>query len=97
MRVKSVGIVSSAKISGALYALMGLIFGAIFALMSLFSQGMWASEANGSVFLGLIFGVGAIVFLPIFYGAMGVVAGAVGAALYNWVAGMIGGLELELE
>ena len=94
MRIKSVGIGSSAKISGALYALMGLIFGAIFALTSLFSQGLWANE---SPFLGMMFGVGAIVFLPIFYGTMGLVAGAIGAALYNWVAGMIGGLELELE
>ncbi len=93
MRIKSVGIGSSAKISGALYALMGLIFGGIFALTSLFSQGLW----DESPFLGMMFGVGAIVFLPVFYGTMGLVAGAIGAALYNWVAGMIGGLELELE
>ena len=94
MRIKSVGIGSSAKISGAMYALMGLILGAVFALMSLVSQGMWASE---SPLLGMMFGVGAIVFLPVFYGTIGLVAGAIGAALYNWVAGMIGGLELELE
>ena len=31
------------------------------------------------------------------YGLMGVVGGAIGAALYNLVAGWVGGIEVELE
>jgi len=45
----------------------------------------------------MMFGVGAIVFLPIFYGVIGAVGGAICAALYNVFAGMIGGVELNLE
>jgi len=45
----------------------------------------------------MMFGVGAIIFLPIFYGVLGLVAGAIGAALYNLFAGMLGGIELETE
>jgi hypothetical protein len=31
------------------------------------------------------------------YGVMGLVGGAVGAALYNLVAGWIGGIEVEIS
>jgi hypothetical protein len=47
--------------------------------------------------MGLLFGVGAIVLLPIFYGLLGFVCALVGAALYNVVAKLTGGIELELE
>ena len=41
-------------------------------------------------------GLGAIVFFPLIYGFMGLVVGAVMAALYNLVAKRVGGLNLEL-
>jgi hypothetical protein len=42
-------------------------------------------------------GVGAVVALPVFYGCMGFIAGAVGALFYNLFAGMVGGVELRTE
>ena len=46
----------------------------------------------------MLFGGGAfLIALPILYGVIGVVAGALIAWLYNVVAGFTGGLELELE
>ena len=45
----------------------------------------------------MMFGVGAIIFLPLFYGVMGVVLGAISAGLYNLIAGMLGGIEVETE
>ncbi len=47
--------------------------------------------------LGLLFGVGAVVVMPIVYGLLGFVSALVGAALYNLVARVTGGIELELE
>jgi len=44
-----------------------------------------------------MFGVGALVFMPVFYGVLGFVAGAVGAVIYNMFAGLVGGIELDLE
>jgi hypothetical protein len=44
-----------------------------------------------------MFGAGAIILLPLFYGMLGMVMGAIGAALYNLFAGMFGGIELETE
>jgi hypothetical protein len=44
-----------------------------------------------------VFGVGAIVFLPLIYGVLGAVMALVIAALYNFLAGWLGGVELTLE
>jgi hypothetical protein len=41
--------------------------------------------------------VGAIIVLPIFYGVLGFIAFAIGAVLYNVLAGMVGGLRVEVE
>jgi hypothetical protein len=42
-------------------------------------------------------GVGAIVFLPILYGGCGFVFTLLGAWLYNAVAGLVGGVEMDLQ
>ena len=41
--------------------------------------------------------LGAIVVLPIFYGILGAVLTAISAVLYNIVAGMIGGIQIEVD
>lgn len=35
--------------------------------------------------------------LPIFYGLIGFVFGTIGALVYNIFAGMVGGIEIEVE
>lgn len=98
MVLKRVGVMSCAKISGAMYALIGLIAGVIFALFSLVGAGFAAAAAeDASPLLGMIFGVGAVVILPVFYGAIGFCGGLISAALYNWLAGLVGGIEVELQ
>jgi hypothetical protein len=102
MVLKRVGVLSAAKISGTLYAAMGLIFGLIFALIGMASAGMVAmlQQQQGAAvqsWLGPMFGVGALVFFPILYGVFGFVCGAISAVLYNVFSGLVGGLELELS
>jgi hypothetical protein len=41
-----------------------------------------------------VFGFGAIIFFPIISGA---ICGGIGAAIYNLVAGWIGGLEMDIS
>ena len=96
MVVRKVGVVSVAKILAALYAGMGLLIGGVFALISLVSAG-WMAGQDGPAWLGAVFGVGAVVLLPIFYGLLGLIGGAIMAALYNLFAGMVGGIELDLQ
>lgn len=98
MIVRRIGVLSLAKIMGAMYAGFGLIFGALFALVSLFGAAVGAGLAEGGeAWMGAFFGVGAIVFLPIFYGVLGFVGGIISAAIYNLTAGFVGGLELETQ
>ena len=98
MIIKRVGVLSFAKISGAIYAILGIIIGCLFALFSLMvgAIGSAASGSNASPY-GAFFGVGAIIIFPIMYGIIGFVGGAISCALYNWLAGMIGGVEIDLQ
>lgn len=98
MVLKRVGVLSAGKVSGVLYGLLGLIFGVIFALFSLLGAGIAVTQTGDSaVMFGALFGVGAVIFMPLFYGAMGFIMGVIMAALYNLVAGWVGGVELYLE
>ena len=85
-RIKRFSIGQSAKFLGVLYALFGLIFVPFFLLIDMF-----APEGTGG--FGTLFAVG----MPVMYGAFGLICGAIGAALYNLVAGWVGGIEVDLE
>jgi hypothetical protein len=96
MTIKRIAPLSAGKVFGTLYALMGLIVGAMFSLFA--AMGAMAgpdTEALGP--LAMLFGVGAIVLIPIFYGCMGAIVTIISAWLYNVVAGMVGGLEVDLS
>jgi hypothetical protein len=99
MVIRHIGVWSVARLYGALSGSIGLLFGAIVALVAMAGgmAGVLDSSESGlaSGGLGMMFGVGAVVFLPLCYGVMGVVVGAIGAALYNLFAGMFGGIELD--
>ena len=97
MQLRRIGVGSAARVIGALYAILGLIAGLIIACISLVSAGFISSQdPDVPPWFGSVFGVGAIVILPIVYGIIGVVFGAIVAAIYNGVAGMVGGIEVEL-
>jgi hypothetical protein len=44
-----------------------------------------------------LFSGAAIVVLPVLYGALGFIGGVISAALYNVIASVAGGIELELD
>ncbi len=95
MILKRIGPLSVAKIAAVLYAVMGLFGGIIFALVSLAAGMIRPGESAGP--FASAFGLGAIIWLPILYGCLGFVVALIAAALYNWVAGWVGGITLELE
>ncbi len=98
MVVRRVRILSLGKVLGVLYALLVLIVGALFAIVSLLGAAVGAANSQASdAFVGLLFGVGSVIFMPIFYGILGFVVGLIGALLYNGIARLIGGIEIELE
>lgn len=97
MVIKSVGVLSVGKMYGAIAAAMGLLFGIFIAIFSMAGAGLGLVNEGQNSFMAPMFGVGAAVALPIIYGCMGFVAGAVGAVFYNVFAGMVGGVEIQTE
>jgi hypothetical protein len=96
MIIRRVGVWSVSRMYGAVSAVGGLIAGLMLAGVALFSAGSAAPNQDMPAFLGPIFGIGAVIILPIFYGVLGLLAGAVGGALYNLFAGMVGGIEIDV-
>jgi hypothetical protein len=94
MILKRVGVLSVGKMMGCLYAVLGLIEGAIFSLVSVLGATFGSHEG---LFPGALFGVLAIIFLPLIAGVIGFIGGIIVGALYNVASGMIGGIELEFE
>ena len=80
---------------GMLYALMGLMLGAFISLFSFIGSAFSPKEIPGG--MGILFGVGAIVALPIFYGILGFIMSLIGAVLYNLIASWVGGVELDIQ
>ena len=103
--IKSINLVSAAKILGLMYTALGLIIWLLFACFGLLQfVGLAAFfEGQDLGFLGA--GIGGLVIslivglclFPIMYGVIGAIAGAIGAALYNLIAGWIGGLEVQVS
>jgi len=95
MEIKRIDVFSCARVAAILYALLGLIFGGLFSLFAVAGVALQTGESEDAA-LGMLFGAGAIVIMPIMYGVLGGISVAIGAALYNLVAGMVGGIEVEL-
>jgi len=91
--VKSVGVLSVAKIMGLLYGCLGLIFVPFFLLIGL--VGSLAGQ-DKTPFAGIV-GVVLAILMPFMYGVLGFIAGAIGSLLYNLLAKLVGGFEVELE
>ena len=95
MVIRKVGIWSVARMYGALSAGMGLIFGLLIAVLS--TVGMSLAEGDEPPFIAAAMGVGAVVILPLFYGVAGICGGAIAAAFYNLLAGIVGGVSIEVD
>ncbi|HKZ45086.1 MAG TPA: hypothetical protein VJ343_00075 [archaeon] len=93
--LKSVDMMSYAKISGAIGAIGGFVLGVIVALFAGVGVGLMY-EMPGAGLVGGAVGIAAIIIFPIMYAVIGFVSAAVGALLYNFVASKIGGVKIEL-
>jgi len=99
MRIKRIRIFSAAKALGFLYAIIGLIFGEITALLS--SQFQLNIPHLSDEIMGIplhsALGLASLIVLPLVYGVIGLISGALLATIYNLTAGWFGGLEIEYE
>jgi hypothetical protein len=95
MIIKRVDPASCAKIAGTLYAIIGLIIGAIVSLVAM--AGGFGAEAPQDSGIAAMIGVGSIIMFPIFYGVIAFAAALIGAWLYNILAGMVGGIRIDVQ
>ena len=103
MTIKRFGVWSVAKMYGLLLFIVGLIIGVIYGLfIMIFGAAMSAFAPNSSdatvggvssVVVGLLVMIG----VPLMYGIMGIISGAIGALIYNAASGIVGGVKFELE
>ncbi len=102
LRIKKLGILSVAKIHGAMGFIIGLIIGVIYGLAIIAISLIGATAGRGSEALamgggGVVVGIIAIIGFPIFYGVFGFIGGIIGALIYNVFSGIVGGIEIEVE
>ena len=97
--VKRVGPGSAFKVGLVLYALLGLALGVCMALVSMVAGTLapLGQTVPGARLFGFGMGFGAIILFPVLYGLFGGVFAAIGAALYNVVAGWVGGIEVDIN
>ena len=102
LRIRKLGILSVAKIQAVMMFVIGLLIGILYGLIviiySLFGAGMVGGDAALAIGGGgVVLGIGLMIGIPITYGIVGFIAGAIVALVYNIFAGMVGGIEMEVE
>jgi len=93
VRLRSVDVLSCAKIYGILHMAIGVVVALFLVLIGL----VGLAAAPGQQKFGMI---GVLVFAalsPFLYGLFGFIVGALMTLLYNWVAASVGGIKMELE
>jgi|RhiMethySRZTD1v2_1073278.scaffolds.fasta_scaffold877885_2 hypothetical protein len=95
MVLRSVGVLSVGKISGAIGVFIGLIFGFFFAMLS--AAGVALKQGNGAPIPAMFAGIGVLIIAPLFYGIFMFIMGIIYAAIYNLLAGFVGGIEMDFE
>ena len=97
MVIRRVNPISAAKVGGILGVLLGFVIGAMVSLVMLVAGSTLAGaeDAPGGAIFAMLFGAGAVVALPIFYGCIMFIGALVQAALYNLAAKWTGGIEVD--
>jgi hypothetical protein len=101
LRIRKLGVLSIAKIYAVMMLVMSLLISIPYGLFIMFfgvammgtGEKAGFAAGGGSIVFGLLIMIG----LPIFYGIMGFILGAISALVYNIFAGMVGGVEIEVE
>ncbi len=97
MQIKRVGVLSYAKISGVVMTGIALVVAIPLGLIMMIVGAAALSESGAAAGIGIGMGLAYMLILPVMYGVIGFIFGAVGALIYNVAAGFVGGIELELE
>lgn len=102
LRIKKFGILSVAKIYALMMFVIALLISIPYGLFIIVFSLMGASVGSGNEALalgggGVVVGIVVMFAVPIFYAIIGFIGGIIGALVYNIFAGIVGGVEIEVE
>lgn len=104
VRIRRIGVIRTATVAAAMYAVLILFMTLVvflpFALLAGAGAGASTRNVGGALGVGAIGVVGVLIFGLIgafIYAAIGWVTTAVACVVYNFVAGRVGGIEIQLE
>ncbi len=92
VRIQRFNVVKTATVAAVIYMVVTAIFVVPFLALFLFSAA-FASATGAQVVSGIAFGL----VLILAYGLLGWIFTAIACAIYNIVAGWIGGIEVRVE
>lgn len=98
--IQSIPVMPVALMLGCIGGVIGLIIGVFYALFFGALFAVIPSTAQTGIdlsFLRIIFGIGAIILMPILGFIGGLIQGLLYAALYNFLAPRIGGIRLRFK
>jgi hypothetical protein len=98
--IQSIPLMSLALMYACISAAIGFIVGIFYAVIfgTIFANIPYTTTSPFNFsWLGLIFGVGAIIVMPIISFVGGLISGAITALLYNFLAPRIGGVKLRFR
>ena len=90
MIIRRIVPISAAKVMAIIYAFIGLFIGVIVWLV-----GRMGGFAGSDSMFASGYGIGAIIVLPLVYVVIGFIGMLVVTSLYNWAAGLVGGIEIQ--
>ena len=89
-RIRRFGVIKTATVVAVMYVIIIAVFALPIAVgVALFGRGDTAGGAAGVIVFGLL--------AAVLYAAIGWVFTAIACALYNFAAGMVGGIEVQVE
>lgn len=96
--IQAIPAVPFAMMMGAIQAVIGLIIGIVFAIASTAIMSLIPTTAGVDFTgFGVIFGLGAIIIMPIAGFIGGLIQGLIIAVIYNFLAPRIGGIKLRFK
>lgn len=93
MKLRKVGILFFAKLQGIVLAMIGLAAGIVYS----FGGAVYDVLTTGSMNLGTVLAFLALLGMPVLFGSLGFITGAIEAAIYNLTARLFGGIEADFE
>ena len=102
LRIRKLGVLSVGKIYAVMMLIIALIFSIPYGLFIIVLALGGASNMGGDNALalgggGVAIGIMVMIGFPIIYGIFGFICGIIGALIYNILAGIVGGVEIEVE